>query len=637
MKAKLTIFRLILLGSASVWAGALHAFTWDPNTRVPVSNPGALDHLAPNRPHTVVDADSAGHALVVWNNGLWEIRSKLYRPGQGWLDGAYLHTTGDPFSDYLGGFDASMAANGNYCIAGQEIRFSDGGGYVVFTKLRVDLVVGGAAVADDFLAAFHGNSALNSPAFSDVRTAVNENGEALLTWGNSLDHQVVARHYRSGAWQSEVVLDGVDIRSLAVAADATGNFVAVWNPDGERNKIYCRRFIGGAWAARELVGQSAAGGEEQRPRVGMHGEGNIVVAWRHQFSAHNGAAVRRFNGSSWLAVEQVDNGANILGPPDLAVQPDGKAVVLFQHEVGAQAEGPLYANRFDGSAWDGPIDIGCGLQGAKLGVDMDGNGNAVVAFKSGTTFYCHAYQEGLGWLGCSAQGRGIQPNLMEITAPETRQKTIALTPHEIVGAWAEPHGSGGAGTLHANIARKDVWIDGYALETPDPIVDLNVRLPYNDICGELNPPAFQQMRFSNDGVTWSAWETAPSSPPYLAIKTGWDLANPAYGGTSFVGLKRVYIEFQNANCVSLVTHDEIRYTGETIGGVDAGLRVYDGGALPIRIACELPGLAGEPASPLRFFKNGTKYGIILTTPGSPSASKILIRTSSGTKAWAKLP
>jgi hypothetical protein len=86
--------------------------------------------------------------------------------------------------------------------------------------------------------------------------------------------------------------------------------------------------------------------------------------------------------------------------------------------------------------------------------------------------------------------------------------------------------------------------------------------------------------------------------------------------------------------------NDIRYfvihSSASSGGADAGLRVYDG-ATVTRIACEIPGPDGALLSSARFTKNGTNYGIILTDIDSPSASKIRVQTSSGTKAWTKLP
>jgi hypothetical protein len=70
-----------------------------------------------------------------------------------------------------------------------------------------------------------------------------------------------------------------------------------------------------------------------------------------------------------------------------------------------------------------------------------------------------------------------------------------------------------------------------------------------------------------------------------------------------------------------------------IGTLDAGLRANDGSAV-VRLACEPP---ESPSSPVRFTKNGASYGILLVETNSPEASKFRIQTSSGVKAFKKLP
>jgi hypothetical protein len=66
--------------------------------------------------------------------------------------------------------------------------------------------------------------------------------------------------------------------------------------------------------------------------------------------------------------------------------------------------------------------------------------------------------------------------------------------------------------------------------------------------------------------------------------------------------------------------------------LDVGLRAFDGTTV-IRIACT----NASAATPFRVAKNGTTYGVVLTATNAPDASKIRIKTSSGVKAWAKLP
>jgi hypothetical protein len=103
--------------------------------------------------------------------------------------------------------------------------------------------------------------------------------------------------------------------------------------------------------------------------------------------------------------------------------------------------------------------------------------------------------------------------------------------------------------------------------------------------------------------------------------------------TSVLGVKEIQIrtDFCENDIRYLVIH-----SNATSGGSDMGLRAYDG-TTTNRIAFEFPVGTNNLLSPVHITKNGVNYGIILTDTNSPSASRIRVQTSSGTKAWAKLP
>lgn len=74
-------------------------------------------------------------------------------------------------------------------------------------------------------------------------------------------------------------------------------------------------------------------------------------------------------------------------------------------------------------------------------------------------------------------------------------------------------------------------INGGETNTLTNLVDLTISAYDNfSTTNEL------QMRFSNNGELWTAWE------PYSYTKTGWDITNSSYGGTAGQGLKSVYVQ-----------------------------------------------------------------------------------------------
>lgn len=115
---------------------------------------------------------------------------------------------------------------------------------------------------------------------------------------------------------------------------------------------------------------------------------------------------------------------------------------------------------------------------------------------------------------------------------------------------------------------------------------------------------------------------APAAPQYLNVSNTW------------LRIKKVRI--QDSGNFFVIDDFSYNVGTNTPTPVDIGLRLFDG-TNTVRIAGEAPGPGGVLTSPLRIHKNGTNYSIVLVETTAPDASKIQVKTSSGVKAWRKLP
>ena len=80
-----------------------------------------------------------------------------------------------------------------------------------------------------------------------------------------------------------------------------------------------------------------------------------------------------------------------------------------------------------------------------------------------------------------------------------------------------------------------ISINDGAAATNDPSVTLGGIAATDSVSGVAD------MRFSNNGSTWSSWE------PYSASRAAaWDLTTATYGGTSADGTRTVYVQFRDA-------------------------------------------------------------------------------------------
>ncbi len=102
-----------------------------------------------------------------------------------------------------------------------------------------------------------------------------------------------------------------------------------------------------------------------------------------------------------------------------------------------------------------------------------------------------------------------------------------------------------------------ITINGGAPSTQSLIVTLN------SLNATETGSGLSRMRFSNNGSTWSGWQT------YTSTRSGWNLS--AYGGNTSAGLKRVYVQYRDlAGNTSASYSDTITYSPLAISTVSPG-------------------------------------------------------------------
>ena len=567
--AQFKIARTILITFLSfllaAWSATSFAWYWPGETTLGSNQNGGVSKIV---------RDDAGNAAIFRRDNL-AIKLNYYNIAEsGWENnsrtvlGSFSLTSPGAF------FDADMNAGGDYLVADLFVAPLTNDSQ----RLLVTMEVGGVNKSSNEILSTNIDPALDTP----IHVAISDNGDALVVWehGNSLLYRI----YSNDSWKAEATLDtsSSTVRYLDVATDENGNFVAVWiRQDAvDSRKVYSRRYTANNWSNRELIGSSGFASSSKEPNVSMWGNQKIAIVWVNP-TVESGTqenifviSARRFDGSQWLATETI-SAAPSLGVttrfPHISSQSNGNLFAVY-------GQGPLsnstkiYANRFNGNNWMGAEEISCGLAAINTNIDMDGNGNAATAFYAGSasspTMIYRAYVNEKGWLNCqfdnsgnllgNSQGLGAKTGVSNPSNfPEDIEKKIVITPHNILSTYLKSNN-----TAYSFKGAKDIYIiDDSTLQTENSIVDIFVTLPFNTICGSEPPFAFTEMRFSNNGLSWSPWENAPElTAPYQSTHTNWNLTNSTFGGNNSAGVKRVFVEFKNTNCSSEMTNDEIIYT-----------------------------------------------------------------------------
>ncbi len=138
-------------------------------------------------------------------------------------------------------------------------------------------------------------------------------------------------------------------RNSAVAMDASGNFVVVWESKLFDNGIYAQRFDAtGAKIGGEFIVNQTTSGDQTTPAIAMAADGQFVVAWQDD---RNGGDiyVRHFNSVGTATSNEIRANTNTSSgqyAPAVAIKNSGSYVVTWQSDIGGSGKA-VFAQRFN--------------------------------------------------------------------------------------------------------------------------------------------------------------------------------------------------------------------------------------------------------------------------------------------------
>ena len=227
-----------------------------------------------------------------------------------------------------------------------------------------------------------------------VRVVVDEQGNATTVWlqfnETTFTNNVVANRYVTGSWGvSPVALESGagDATGVELAVDGNGNVFAVWQQEDGSNvwHIWANRYDAGtnAWGTATMLDSGA--NDAGQPQVAVDGNGNAIVVWNQvdgSFVNHIWAS--RYASGIWSAAELIETDTTEgAGFPAIAMDPAGNAIVVW-HLGDGFLSGDIMATHYTGGAWNttavaletrAAADVGFGAQ-----VAMDSNGNAIAVW-----------------------------------------------------------------------------------------------------------------------------------------------------------------------------------------------------------------------------------------------------------------
>jgi hypothetical protein len=232
------------------------------------------------------------------------------------------------------------------------------------------------------------------------QVVVDAHGNATAVWSQTdgtLRNLWANRLVPGAGWGTPTRIETTDIGpfgAASVAADPTGNVIAVWSQyDASGYGIGANRFVPGVgWGTPQLLreaGDDSAG----HPRVAMDAAGNAIAIWS-EFSATGTTWIWSIRSSrfvpaaGWSGAQWIGGHQWGASNPQIAMTPSGLAIAVWSEGTPFSAEFPeaigpetiSFRRYVPGSGWDsggnpteGGTQWGSGAQFPQVATDPDGN------------------------------------------------------------------------------------------------------------------------------------------------------------------------------------------------------------------------------------------------------------------------
>ena len=296
--------------------------------------------------------DDAGNAIVVWEQesvgfAVFDIKARHYSAASdSWgMRLAVESGDGDAFAPRI-----DINAGGDAVIAWEQEAVA--GSFIYDVRASVYSAAGATWSAPATI----DNGANDATGSSAVIDAV---GNVTVAWqqddgtGVAFDIFANRRPAASGNWGTAVQLDSLtgDANFPRLAAGVDGDSMVVWQQfDGAGAiDLFARTFVdaNGAWGP--AISLTTDPGDALVPSLAADANGNGIVVWAHNDASNVADIVAsRYVAATdtWSAPDALNNGNGDVGPPSLAMNPNGIMAAAWP-QPNANGSVEIFGNRFD--------------------------------------------------------------------------------------------------------------------------------------------------------------------------------------------------------------------------------------------------------------------------------------------------
>ena len=324
---------------------------------------------------------------------------------------------------------------------------------------------------------------------SDPRVVADAKGNALVVWA-----QQPRTNDKKGIWSNTFAAAGgwgrakpiqQDFATLSRNPDLTinpqGAALAVWVQDGEGRGVWASRFAPPeGWAPPVQIATGLPTTNFDVPEVAMDDQGNAVAVWEQSKPETTPKmwASRYTESDGWKAPEAIEKDApgpiNDFPHCDVAMDPKGNAIAVWERSGGEGESPSIWANRFTTSKGWGTAEVleSSAHSAGEPRLVIDGEGNAIAVWHQPdgkrVRIWANRLTASRGWAGAE---------LIEQTpSGDSHRPDIAIAPQgEAVVVWT--HGKKKAQRIWSNrFTPSDGWGTAQALGKLEPIAPHSPRV-----------------------------------------------------------------------------------------------------------------------------------------------------------------
>ena len=339
-----------------------------------------------NRGSASMAMDGQGNALVVWTEGdesAAVIRTNRYTTGSGWGTPRRVPTEE---GSSLGSPDLAVDNKGNAVVVWRQ-KFEAAGAFS-FDVWGV-YYEHGVGWGEPELIDRESRTLAAPP-----RVVANDAGDAVAVWrkGSEARFDICASVFRAGVgWGAVEYVQKKPAEGgcCTLAMDGMGSAVVLWS-QYERASVtmWANHWVRGeGWGAAQMI-QVDDKGDAQSPSVAADATGNAMAVWRQDDGVWASVwAARYIQSVGWQKAERMESCiAGDADVPDVAVDERGNALAVWRQKKGVYEH--IWASRYvAGEGWGAPEEIGF-FEGSERAEDaerphvrMDQSGNAIVVWR----------------------------------------------------------------------------------------------------------------------------------------------------------------------------------------------------------------------------------------------------------------